>query len=42
MKISDMLYEATQDLWDEAAELLKDIFMTCAGYENELWDELYS
>ena len=24
------------------AEYLKSIFLTCAGYENTLWDELYS
>ncbi len=24
------------------AEMLKGIFVRCAGYENELWDELYS
>ena len=26
----------------DMAEYLKSIFLTCAGYENTLWDELYS
>jgi thiaminase len=38
----DVLDRETQGISRETAEMLKGIFVRCAGYENELWDELYS
>ena len=31
----------TEGMDCDTAEMLKNIFLTCAGYENRLWDELH-
>jgi thiaminase/transcriptional activator TenA len=38
----DVLDRETQGISRDMAEMLKGIVVRCAGYENELWDELYS
>ena len=37
----DVLDRETKGINSDTAALLNDIFVTCAGYENKLWDELH-
>lgn len=38
----DVVDRETEGIGPDTAAMLRKMFLTCAGYENELWDELYS